>query len=92
MSPGWLLDAGTIFFYNKINIREFGLERKRMIKLYDKVLIKKKNKHGNVIEIDDGNGTKPPIYLIEIVDSEKGINDKEEDFIFWCDGDELQPV
>ena len=42
-----------------------------MIKLYDKVLVTKKNKHGNVIEIDDDNGTNPPIYLIEIVDSEK---------------------
>ena len=63
-----------------------------MIKLYDKVLVTKKNKYGNVIEIDDDNGTKPPIYLIEIVDSEKGINDEVEDVIFWCDEDEIQLI
>lgn len=63
-----------------------------MIELFDKVLVTKKNKHGNVIEIDDDNGTKPPIYLIEIVDSEKGINDEVEDVIFWCDEDEIQLI
>ena len=58
------------------------------MKKYDKVKIKKTGAVGAIIEIDDDNGTKPPIYLIEIID--KPVNAKIEDVVLWCDYDEIE--
>ncbi len=60
-----------------------------MFKLYDKVTINNTGNHGNIIEIDDDNGTKPPIYLIEIVDEEKKAGAEITDVVFWCESDEI---
>lgn len=60
-----------------------------MLKLYDKVIIKKTGNHGNIIEIDDDNGTKPPIYLVEIVDDEKPVGAEITDVVFWCESEDI---
>lgn len=61
-----------------------------MMKKYDKVRIKKTGAVGAIIEIDDDNGKKPPIYLIEIID--KPASAKIEDVVFWCNYDEIELV
>ncbi len=61
-----------------------------MIKLYDKVFYKKTKKEAHVVEIDDANGTKPPMYLIEIDD--KPDDTDTEEVVFWCDYDEIAPT
>ena len=61
-----------------------------MKKLYDQVVVKKTGKHANIIEIDDDGGTKPPIYLVEICDSEKGDFDDINEVVFWCEDNEIE--
>lgn len=61
-----------------------------MIRLYDTVIIKKSGKHAAIIEIDDDGGTKPPIYLIEIVDEEKPEDAKVDDVVFWCEREDFK--
>lgn len=63
-----------------------------MIKLYDMVTVLKTGKHGAVVEIDDDGGTKPPIYLVEVLDKEKPVDADVEDVVFWCDYDEIQEL
>lgn len=53
-----------------------------MVKLYDTVIMKKGGRHVAIIEIDDNGGTKPPIYLVEIVDEEKPKDAEVEDVVF----------
>lgn len=61
-----------------------------MIKLYDKVKIKKSGELGIVIDIDNNNNTRPDIYLVEIIDKPKNYN--IEDVILWCDYEEVIKV
>lgn len=61
-----------------------------MIKLYDKVKIKKSGELGIVIDIDNNNNTRPDIYLVEIIDKPKNYN--IEDVILWCDYGEVIKV
>ena len=61
----------------------------RIPKLFDIVKINKTGNKAAIIEIDDENGIKPPIYLVEIVDDEKSKNAKLSDVIFWCDSDDF---
>ncbi len=59
-----------------------------MLKIYDKIIVKKTGNEGSIIEIDDDNGTKPPIYLIVLTvkSSDANLND----VVFWCDADEIK--
>lgn len=61
-----------------------------MIKLYDKVKIKKSGELGIVVDIDNNNNTRPDIYLVEIIDKPKNYN--IEDVILWCDYEEVIKV
>jgi len=60
-----------------------------MLKLYDTVVIKSTGKNAVIIEIDDDKGTKPPIYLVELVDKPLGAS--VADVVFWCDYSEIIP-
>lgn len=59
-----------------------------MIKLYDKVVIKKTNKKAVVIDIDNNNNTAPETYLVELLD--KPQNFGVEDVLSWCEYDEIE--
>jgi len=56
-----------------------------MIKLYDSVLLKEKNVTGHIIEIDDSDITRPPYYLVEIDDANKGDYNDVADVLVWCE-------
>lgn len=60
-----------------------------MVKLYDTVIMKKGGRHAAIIEINDNGGTKPPIYLVEIVDEEKPEDAEAEDVVFWCEREDF---
>ncbi len=63
-----------------------------MIKKYDTVVVKATGKHAAVIEIEDDEGTKPPIYLVEVVDEEKPEHASLTDVVFWCDHTEIEKI
>lgn len=56
-----------------------------MIKLYDSVFLKEKNVTGHIIEIDDSDITRPPHYLVEIDDANKGDYNDVADVLVWCE-------
>ena len=59
-----------------------------MIKLYDKIIIKKTNQKAVVIDIDNNNNTAPEIYLVEILDKPKNFG--VEDVLGWYEYDEIE--
>ena len=60
------------------------------VKLYDRVKLVKDGRAGNVVEIDDDNGKRPPIYLVEIEDKPEDAD--LADVIIWCDADEIELI
>lgn len=61
-----------------------------MIKNYDAVRIIKSGKLGHVVEIDDANGKKPPLYLVELDDKPEGST--LSDVLVWCDWREIEII
>ena len=63
-----------------------------IINLYDRVYVKTKGVYGNVILIDDDNGTKPPLYFIESDKVDSGGWDNWDEVLFWCEWRDVEKV
>lgn len=61
-----------------------------MLKLYDRVKVKKSGLPGNIVDISDNNGKSVPIYYVEI-DDEYKVGDFLKDLV-WCESDEIELI
>lgn len=61
-----------------------------MFRMYDTVRIKVTGEKAEIIEIDNNNGTCPPIYLCELC--EKTDNAKLTDVVKWFEIEEIEPA
>lgn len=60
-----------------------------MFGLYDKVRVKSNQKIGFIVCIDTDGGTKPPIYYVELSESE---SDDLNDVLVWYEEDEIEKI